>query len=95
VVEGLAQQCAAVGPSGHRRLICVVVLRGERRQDSRNGCDFLRCGLASHDAQLGVLAHSGMFPCFLGGSEARFLRSARSARTTCTRVSLGRMTRST
>lgn len=39
--------------------------------------------------------HSGMFPCFLGGRLARLVRRARSARTTCTRVSDGRMTAST
>ena len=39
--------------------------------------------------------HSGMLPCFLGGRVARLVRSARSARTTCTRVSDGRITAST
>ncbi len=43
----------------------------------------------------GVAGHSGMFPCFLGGSDARLVRSTRSARTTCERVSAGAMTAST
>ena len=41
------------------------------------------------------VTHSGMFPCFFGGSEARLVRSARSARTTWARVSEGAMTAST
>jgi len=42
-----------------------------------------------------VVRHSGMFPCFLGGSDARSVRKARSARTTWARVSDGAMTAST
>ena len=54
---------------------------------------------AAHDAEhraLGDLvgAHSGMFPCFLGGSAARLVRRARSALVICARVSLGRITAS-
>lgn len=61
-------------------------------------------GLTAHDAQRGrgevprlpgSAAHSGMFPCFLAGSEARLVRSARSARTIWTRVWDGSMTAST
>ena len=40
-------------------------------------------------------AHSGMFPCFFAGSEARLVRSARRPLTICTRVSAGRITAST
>src|SRR5690606_10681287 len=40
-------------------------------------------------------AHSGMFPCFLAGSCARLVRSARSPRTIWARVSDGAMTAST
>ena len=36
-----------------------------------------------------------MFPCFFGGSVARFVRSVRSARTICTRVADGAITAST
>ena len=42
-----------------------------------------------------VLTYSGMLPCFFGGSVSRLLRSTRSARTICTRVSDGAMTEST
>ena len=35
------------------------------------------------------LAHSGMFPCFLGGNASRLERSSRSARITWARVSCG------
>jgi hypothetical protein len=38
--------------------------------------------------------HSGIFPCFLGGNDARLVRSARSARVSCKRVSCGKITRS-
>ena len=39
-------------------------------------------------------AHSGMFPCFLGGWVSRLLRSIRSDDTICARVSCGKITRS-
>jgi hypothetical protein len=39
-----------------------------------------------------ITAHRGMFPCFFGGRFARFVRSARSAFTTETRVAAGSMT---
>ncbi len=42
-----------------------------------------------------VAGHSGMFPCFLGGSVARLVRSSRSARTISERVSCGVITAST
>lgn len=42
-----------------------------------------------------LVAHSGMFPCFLGGSDSRLVRSRRSALATSARVLLGRMTAST
>ncbi len=55
---------------------------------------------AVHDAEQGRslvrwrLAHSGMFPCFLGGRFSRLVRSSRSALMTSRRVSAGRMTAS-
>ena len=64
-------------------------------------------GITAHDADevAGVdrgagldgwgVTHSGMFPCFFGGRLARFVRSARSARTTCRRVCDGSITAST
>ena len=39
--------------------------------------------------------HSGMLPCFLGGSSWRLVRSISSARITLGRVSSGRITSST
>lgn len=39
-----------------------------------------------------VNAHSGMFPCFLGGRLSRLVLSARNARVTFIRVLLGLMT---
>ena len=39
--------------------------------------------------------HSGMFPCFFGGSVSRLEASSRRARTTSTRVSCGVITAST
>ena len=39
-----------------------------------------------------VAAHSGMFPCFLGGRLSRLVFNARSARVTFIRVLLGVMT---
>ena len=39
--------------------------------------------------------HSGMFPCFFGGSVSRLLRSSRSTRVISARVSCGAMTAST
>jgi hypothetical protein len=47
---------------------------------------------APHYVQLG--AHSGMLPCFFGGSSSRFVRSMRSARVTAIRVCDGAMTAS-
>jgi hypothetical protein len=43
----------------------------------------------------GLQCHSGMFPCFFGGSVCRLLASTRSALVTCTRVCDGGMTAST
>ena len=42
-----------------------------------------------------ALAHSGMFPCFFGGSDSRLFRSSRSALMTYARVCDGAMTAST
>ncbi len=43
----------------------------------------------------GVVAHRGMFPCFLGGRVWRLVRSIRSDLMTSARVSFGSMTAST
>ena len=52
--------------------------RAQRRRDAPRGRSLDR--------------HSGMFPCFLGGRLARFVRSARSALITATRVAAGSIT---
>ena len=53
-----------------------------------------RVGAAGRGARRPILgrAHSGMFPCFFGGSVSRLFRSARSARVTFMRVFDGLMT---
>ncbi len=76
---------------------------GRVGHDARDeGGELVLADLAAHHVELRggrghllVLGHSGMFPCFLGGSAARLVRSARSARVTCARVSLGSITAST
>lgn len=52
-------------------------------------------GAAAQTFRLCCIRHSGMFPCFLGGNSARFVRSMRSARVICNRVSEGSITAST
>ena len=80
--------------------------RGERDHSCEQGRQFLLVNGTTHDLERrrgrkhGVgpanwVRHSGMFPCFFGGNEARLVRSARSARTTWARVSDGSMTAST
>ena len=75
------------------------------RQDRNDRGDLLVVGhAATNDPQqrlegcrLGrglVGGHSGMFPCFFGGSDSRLVRSSRSARITSRRVSDGLMTAS-
>jgi hypothetical protein len=67
---------------------------GASRSDDRGERgEFLRGGLAPDDAKLH--AHSGMFPCFLGGGAWRLLRSMRSDRMTYERVFDGGITEST
>src|SRR5690606_11769892 len=68
----------------------------ESRLQHRGGCRELlggRVAARDHDrGRLGaLLAHSGMFPCFLGGSDARLVRSARSALMITRRVAAGSM----
>ena len=76
--------------------------RGERGDDDGQGGELLGGRLTADDPQqrtlrllvglLGRLAHSGMFPCFFGGSVWRLLASSRSALVISTRVSDGRIT---
>src|SRR5207248_5036764 len=94
-----AQQWRAVTPKRRRFVGCILLLPPHRHDGDECG-EFVRRRLTAYDTQqrsLGVrraVAHSGMFPCFFGGSDSRLLRSARSALMTCTRVSLGGMTAS-
>src|SRR5690606_38640402 len=56
----------------------------ERRRVSADDPDVSR-------GPVGRAGHSGMFPCFFDGRLARFVRSARSALTTASRVAAGSM----
>ena len=71
---------------------------GQRGDDGGQRSQLLGGGLAPDDAQQrapDLVAHSGMFPCFLAGRVWRLLASTRSALVTCTRVCEGRITAST
>ena len=76
--------------------------RGQAREHGHHDGEFLLGRVAGEHVECDFLndrtlacAHSGMFPCFLGGPDARLPRRARKARTNCSRVSCGRITRST
>ena len=56
-------------------------------RESGDQCGYLDVvRIAFDDAQRRRLAHSGIFPCFFGGSDARLVRSIRSARVIAVRV---------
>ena len=78
---------------GHRTA-ALPALRQRGDDDGQRG-ELLGGGFTADDSEEGVVAHSGMFPCFLGGSVSRLLASTRSALVTCTRVCEGGMTAST
>ena len=62
----------------------------QRDDDRPQGGQFGVGGSAADDAdEFGRGGHRGMFPCFLGGSWVRLLRSSRSTRITWARVSWG------
>jgi hypothetical protein len=84
-----------VGPGTHRHRPSPLPALRERGDDGGQRCELLGGGLAAHDAEEGALAHSGMFPCFLGGSVSRLFASTRSALITWIRVCDGGMTAST
>src|SRR4051812_24169084 len=85
-----------VGPRAHRHRTPTPPPLRQRGDDDRERGELLGGGLAADDAEQGTrLGHSGMFPCFLGGSVSRLLASTRSALVTCTRVWDGGMTAST
>lgn len=77
---------------GSGRSVCCPLLLEHRGDNTRDGGDLLGAEARGDDAEVDVLAHSGMFPCFLGGSAARLVRSARNAFVTTTRVAAGSMT---
>ena len=95
-------------PGGADRCRRVTVVTAGGGHDGDERCELDGVGGSAYDAEhrtLGcrprcgvgraaVVAHSGMFPCFLGGRVARLVRRARSARVIWARVSLGRMTAS-
>ena len=71
-------------------------------QTNRYGCRFLhlsRVGagriVRSSVSHSGGIGHSGMFPCFFGGSVSRLLRRAARPRITQARVWDGEITEST
>jgi hypothetical protein len=66
-----------------------------RREHTGDSGNFGVARVASNNGETAlwdVLTHSGMFPCFLGGTLARFVRSARNAFTTATREAAGSIT---
>lgn len=100
LVEGISRQSPeyplVTCPSGASRrdvtgrvLVRKAIL--QLQQERGHGRHFLVRGISRDDAGKLVRAHSGMFPCFFGGCEARFERSERSARVTMTRVAAGSM----
>ena len=84
-------------------------LRGGGEHHGGDRRDLLRGGVPAHELQHGSLllvlpgaqgarllgAHSGMFPCFFAGVEARLSRRPRRPRTMFSRVSDGAITAST
>ena len=101
MMQLLPQQRAAVAPSATGRLVVDGSWCHCAERDDEGG-KLLRCRFtAMHDHErrrlfgLFVRCHSGMFPCFLGGSVSRLVRSRRRARTSSRRVVEGGMTAST
>jgi hypothetical protein len=86
---------AEVGPRPHRDDAATFPTLRECRDDDGERGELLGGGLAPEHPEEGTVGHSGMFPCFLGGSVSRLLASTRSALVTCTRVCDGRITAST
>jgi len=87
-------------PSGRRlRHPLAALFFGQRGEHRRDRGQFGGRRVSGENADLGglggavgVVGHSGMFPCFLGGIASRFVFSARSALMTATRVAAGSMT---
>jgi len=79
-------------PSGWAALCGCAVSPGKEGERDDDGGEFVVVGHALDDSKRG---HSGMLPCFFGGSESRLLRRIRSPRVTAMRVCDGAMTEST
>jgi hypothetical protein len=98
-VTGLERTAVGVGvgrprPDRHRTATRAALRQG--RDHDRQSGELLSRRFPADDAEKGaVLTHSGMFPCFLGGSVSRLFASTRSALVTCTRVCDGGITMST
>ena len=82
-------------PGAHRDGPASGSLLRERRDDNGEGGELLGGGVALDDPEQRLVAHNGMFPCFLGGSVWRLLASTRSALVTWMRVWDGGITAST
>ena len=98
VVKRLTQRSSVIAPPRRTRLRLLRGRSGRRCGDNRRQRRQFGVARVSADhPQQGtaLLAHSGMFPCFLGGSDSRLLRSSDSARATCPRVCAGTITEST
>ncbi len=98
-----ADEPLAAGPL--RRGTCWLVLAAAQAGEDRDECSHLLRGRVAEDLDplstrhrrgVGLLelvgGHSGMFPCFFGGSVSRFVFSARSALLMFIRELLGVMT---
>ena len=77
---------------GPVRLLLVVLATGGHEDGDDSG-DLLWRGRTADKAY--CPGHSGMLPCFLGGSETRLLRRANKALMTLERVNDGGITEST
>jgi hypothetical protein len=87
---------AGVGPAADGDGPAALARPGQGGDDGGECCELLGARLAADDAQERLIGgHSGMFPCFFGGSVSRLFASTRSALVTCTRVWDGGMTMST
>jgi len=84
-------------PGADRRRTATLAALRERGEDHGERGQFLCGWLALHDPEkgTGVVTHSGMFPCFFGGSVWRLFASTRSALVTWIRVCDGGITAST
>ena len=83
--EGAQQAFAAIPGVDRGGLVSAGLCLGISEYDQERGHVF-GARLPANYLQVRP-GHRGMFPCFLGGSVARFVRNARSAWVSCSRVS--------